>query len=122
MSAAMCHVALIRLRRELSVARASGSVRETGPLPAELAGLPRPIMAYMGRVAIEKNIEAFLGASVPGTKLVSGNGPAREALSKSHPDALFIGFRYGDELAAMLSAVLPNMVRRTHRIRLAFTF
>lgn len=85
----------------------------SGPLPAELAGLPRPIMAYMGRVAIEKNIEAFLGAKVPGTKLVIGNGPAREALGKSHPDALFIGFRYGDALAAMLSAadvfVFPSL-------------
>lgn len=84
-----------------------------GALPAELAGLPRPIMAYMGRVAIEKNIEAFLGLQVPGTKLVIGNGPAREALSRSHPDALFIGFRFGDELAAMLSAadvfVFPSL-------------
>jgi len=85
----------------------------SGPLPKELEGLPRPVMAYMGRVAVEKNIEAFLKLKVPGTKLVIGNGPAREPLSKSHPDALFIGYRFGDELAAMLSAadvfVFPSL-------------
>jgi glycosyltransferase involved in cell wall biosynthesis len=54
-------------------------------LPAELAGLPRPILAYMGRVAVEKNIDAFLSLDVPGTKLVIGNGPARAALSARHP-------------------------------------
>jgi glycosyltransferase involved in cell wall biosynthesis len=85
----------------------------SGPLPKELAGLPRPIMAYMGRVAVEKNIEAFLRVKVPGTKLVIGNGPARESLSKSYPDAQFIGYRFGDELAAMLSAadvfVFPSL-------------
>ena len=84
-----------------------------GAFPAELAGLPRPIMAYMGRVAIEKNIEAFLRLQVPGTKLVIGNGPARATLSERHPDALFIGYRFGDELAAMLSAadvfVFPSL-------------
>ena len=84
-----------------------------GPLPAELAGLPRPIMAYMGRVAVEKNIESFLKLDVPGTKLVIGNGPARAALSERHPRALFIGYRFGDELAAMLSAadvfVFPSL-------------
>ena len=82
-------------------------------LPAELAGLPRPIMAYMGRVAVEKNIDAFLRLDVPGTKLVIGNGPARAALSERHPEALFIGYRFGDELAAMLSAadvfVFPSL-------------
>ena len=85
----------------------------SGALPAELAGLPRPLMAYMGRVAIEKNIEAFLRAKVPGTKVIIGNGPARDALSKAHPDALFMGYRFGDELAAMLSAadvfVFPSL-------------
>jgi glycosyltransferase involved in cell wall biosynthesis len=82
-------------------------------LPAELAGLPRPIMAYMGRVAVEKNIDAFLRLQLPGTKLIIGNGPARGALSERHPDALFIGYRFGDELATMLSAadvfVFPSL-------------
>jgi len=82
-------------------------------LPAELAGLPRPIMAYMGRVAVEKNIDAFLKLDLPGTKLVIGNGPARAALSERHREALFIGYRFGDELAAVLSAadvfVFPSL-------------
>jgi glycosyltransferase involved in cell wall biosynthesis len=85
----------------------------TGQVPAELAGLARPIMAYMGRVAVEKNIDAFLRLDVPGTKLIIGNGPARAALSERHPEALFIGYRFGDELAAMLSAadvfVFPSL-------------
>jgi glycosyltransferase involved in cell wall biosynthesis len=82
-------------------------------VPTELACLPRPIMAYMGRVAVEKNIDAFLKLKVPGTKLVIGNGPARAALSDRYPEALFIGYRFGDELAAVLSAsdvfVFPSL-------------
>jgi glycosyltransferase involved in cell wall biosynthesis len=84
-----------------------------GTMPAELEGLPRPIMAYMGRVAIEKNIDAFLRLKVPGTKLIVGNGPARNELAARYPDAVFVGFRFGDELAAMLSAadvfVFPSL-------------
>lgn len=81
--------------------------------PQELEGLPRPVMAYMGRVAIEKNIDAFLRLKLPGTKLIIGNGPARADLAAKYPDAQFIGYRYGDELAAMLSAadvfVFPSL-------------
>ncbi len=85
----------------------------TGKVPAEVERMPRPVMAYMGRVAIEKNIEAFLRLKVPGTKLIIGNGPARAELASRYPDALFVGFRYGDELAALLSAadvfVFPSL-------------
>ena len=85
----------------------------TGTTPPELLNAPRPIMAYMGRVAVEKNIAAFLRSDVPGTKLVIGNGPARAALSARHPDALFVGYRFGNELAAMLGAadvfVFPSL-------------
>jgi glycosyltransferase involved in cell wall biosynthesis len=81
--------------------------------PAELDGLPRPVMAYMGRVAVEKNIDAFLRLELPGTKLIIGNGPAREELAARYPAALFIGYRFGDELATMLSAadvfVFPSL-------------
>jgi glycosyltransferase involved in cell wall biosynthesis len=84
-----------------------------GSIPAELQTVPRPIMAYMGRVAVEKNIEAFLRLKLPGTKVVIGNGPARAELASRYPDAKFVGFRYGDELAAMLSAadvfVFPSL-------------
>jgi 1,2-diacylglycerol 3-alpha-glucosyltransferase/glucuronosyltransferase len=85
----------------------------TGKTPPELQGVPRPVMAYMGRVAVEKNIDAFLRLPLPGTKLVIGNGPARAELAARYPDALFVGFRYGDELAAMLSSadvfVFPSL-------------
>jgi len=86
---------------------------QAGPVPAELASVPRPIMAYMGRVAVEKNIEAFLRLPLPGTKLLIGNGPQRAALSARYPDAVFAGFRFGNELAAMLGAadvfVFPSL-------------
>ncbi len=72
--------------------------------PPELSGLARPIMAYMGRVAVEKNLAAFLRLPLPGTKLIIGNGPQRAALMARYPDAVFPGFRFGDELAAMLTA------------------
>ena len=69
------------------------------PHPA-LTGLPRPIQLYVGRVAVEKNIEAFLGCDTPGTKVVVGDGPARAALARSHPAARFLGALHGEALAA----------------------
>jgi len=68
-----------------------------------LAGLPRPILACVGRVAVEKNLEAFLGLCVPGTKLVIGDGPRRAALAARYPQACFLGYRVGVELAQLLS-------------------
>tara|TARA_B100001123_G_scaffold406796_1_gene498418 strand:- start:53 stop:1066 length:1014 start_codon:yes stop_codon:yes gene_type:complete len=70
--------------------------RPREPLPL---GLPRPIALYVGRVAIEKNIEAFLKADFPGSKLVVGNGPALEELQERYPDVSFAGARQGEELA-----------------------
>ena len=69
------------------------------PHPA-LAGLPRPIQLYVGRVAVEKNIEAFLGCDMPGTKVVVGDGPARAALARSYPATRFLGALHGEALAA----------------------
>jgi glycosyltransferase involved in cell wall biosynthesis len=66
-----------------------------------LRDLPRPIMLNVGRVAIEKNIEAFLNCPVPGSKVVVGDGPALEALQARHPDTLFMGVKHGAELAAI---------------------
>ncbi|RED15998.1 glycosyltransferase family 4 protein [Parasphingopyxis lamellibrachiae] len=68
------------------------------PHPA-LADLPGPVMLYVGRVAIEKNIEAFLGCRHPGSKVVVGDGPARTALQRRHPEALFLGALSGPALA-----------------------
>jgi glycosyltransferase involved in cell wall biosynthesis len=65
---------------------------------------PRPIAAYVGRVAIEKNIDAFLRMPWVGTKIVIGDGPARPRLQSQYPDSRFAGFRYGEDLAAHLAA------------------
>lgn len=69
------------------------------PPPAEFAGLPRPILLYVGRVAVEKNIGAFLGCGHEGTKVVVGDGPALKALATRHPEALFLGALSGRALA-----------------------
>ena len=65
---------------------------------------PRPIMLYSGRVAVEKNLEAFLRLPLPGTKIIVGDGPARAALQSQHPDAVFLGYRFGAELASHMAA------------------
>jgi glycosyltransferase involved in cell wall biosynthesis len=61
--------------------------------------LPRPILLSVGRVAVEKNLPAFLELDIPGTKVVVGDGPALAALKARYPDAVFLGARTGDELA-----------------------
>jgi len=61
--------------------------------------LPRPVFAYVGRVSVEKNIEAFLELDLPGSKVVVGDGPAREELTSKYPDAHFPGSKFGEELA-----------------------
>lgn len=69
------------------------------PLPPEYVDLAGPILLYVGRVAVEKNIEAFLSADYPGTKVVVGDGPARAELEAKFPDAIFLGKRTGAALA-----------------------
>ena len=64
------------------------------------AGLPRPIQLYVGRVAVEKNVGAFLSSRHPGTRVVVGDGPARAQLEAEHPDALFLGKLDGVALAS----------------------
>jgi glycosyltransferase involved in cell wall biosynthesis len=61
--------------------------------------LARPVFLCVGRVAVEKNLEAFLDLDLPGTKLIVGDGPARAALEKKYPQAVFFGARQGEELA-----------------------
>lgn len=58
----------------------------------------RPIFLYVGRLAVEKSIEDFLEADLPGTKLIVGDGPQREELEEKYKDAVFVGPKYGDEL------------------------
>ena len=66
--------------------------------------LPRPIFLTVGRVAVEKNLEAFLSLRLPGTKVVVGDGPARAALAKQYPETVFLGSKQGEELARIYAA------------------
>ncbi len=68
--------------------------------PDVYEGLQRPIFLNVGRVAVEKNIEAFASLDLPGTKVVVGDGPQRAELQESYPDVKFVGAKYGEELAA----------------------
>jgi len=74
--------------------------RPTGEKHPALADLPKPVMLSVGRVALEKNLEAFLTADVPGTKVVVGDGPALAELRQRFPDAVFMGSLSGEELAS----------------------
>jgi glycosyltransferase involved in cell wall biosynthesis len=73
------------------------------PRPVDL-GLPRPVFLCVGRVAVEKNLEAFLDLDLPGTKMVVGDGPARTALARKYPQAVFPGARQGEALAEVYAA------------------
>jgi len=72
-----------------------------------------PIFMYMGRVAVEKNLEAFLSLDLPGTKYVVGDGPARKALEAKYKGTIFTGYKFGEELASHLAAasvfVFPSL-------------
>ncbi|MGD2056606.1 MAG: glycosyltransferase family 1 protein [Gammaproteobacteria bacterium] len=74
------------------------------PGDREALEVTRPLFTYAGRIAVEKNIEAFLSLDLPGTKCVIGGGPALEELRRKYPDVLFAGYRFGRELARYLAA------------------
>jgi glycosyltransferase involved in cell wall biosynthesis len=80
--------------------------------PAEL-DLPRPIFLTMGRVAVEKNLEAFLALNLPGSKVVIGDGPQRPVLERRYPKVKFLGEKTGADLTAHLAAadvfVFPSL-------------
>lgn len=65
---------------------------------------PRPIFMYMGRVAIEKNIKAFLDLDLPGTKYVVGGGPDLAMLRAKYPAVRFTDYKVGEALATYLAA------------------
>lgn len=67
-------------------------------------GLPRPVFLCVGRVAVEKNLEAFLDLDLPGTKVIVGDGPARAALARKYTKAVFLGARQGEALAEAYAA------------------
>lgn len=63
-----------------------------------------PILLYTGRLAVEKNISAFLDLEHEGTKVVVGDGPLLEQLKKRYPEALFVGAQHGENLVAYYNA------------------
>jgi 1,2-diacylglycerol 3-alpha-glucosyltransferase/glucuronosyltransferase len=64
----------------------------------------RPVFLYVGRLAVEKSIEDFLEADLPGTKVIVGEGPQREELELKYKDAIFTGPKFGDELTKYYQA------------------
>jgi len=100
-------VATQSLREEL-VARGFRNIRPWSrgvdlalfkPEPRKVWDLPRPIFLYVGRVAVEKNIGAFLDLDLPGSKVVVGGGPQLASLQRAYPAVTFTGPRYGEALA-----------------------
>jgi glycosyltransferase involved in cell wall biosynthesis len=78
-----------------------------------LPDLPRPVFLYVGRVAVEKNISAFLKLDLPGTKVVVGDGPELASLKARFPDVVFTGAKRGAELTAQYTSadvfVFPSL-------------
>lgn len=66
---------------------------ETRPRPV------RPVFLYVGRIAAEKNLQAFLELDLPGEKRVVGDGPQREMLQRQYRQVRFLGYRHGQALA-----------------------
>ena len=69
------------------------------PRDKDVLAVPGPVWMFVGRVAVEKNVEAFLQLNLPGTKVVVGDGPARNMLEIKYPDVKFAGYQFGEELA-----------------------
>ncbi|MGD9841435.1 MAG: glycosyltransferase family 4 protein [Steroidobacteraceae bacterium] len=69
------------------------------PRDKNFLSLARPIWMYVGRVAVEKNIEAFLQLKLPGTKVVVGEGPACSELRRKYATVQFVGYKFGEALA-----------------------
>ena len=83
------------------------------PRDKSFLDLPRPIALYVGRVAVEKNIEAFLELKQPGSKVVVGDGPQLAQLSRKYPEVHFVGVKEGEDLAKHFAAadvfVFPSL-------------
>src|SRR5690606_13453778 len=83
------------------------------PGKAQRLAYPRPIFLYAGRIAVEKNLEAFLSLGLPGSRLIAGDGPARAQLEAQFPDAHFLGALEGEALARIYASadafVFPSL-------------
>ncbi|HLG80226.1 MAG TPA: glycosyltransferase family 1 protein [Bradyrhizobium sp.] len=120
-AAAMTMVATPSLRQELSErgfkklgfwTRGVDTALFTPDDPAPL-DLPRPIFMTVGRVAVEKNLEAFLSLDLPGSKVVVGDGPQKAELERKFPAAHFLGEKTGKDLSSHMAAadvfVFPSL-------------
>lgn len=74
------------------------------PGPAAAVPGDRPVLLYVGRIAVEKNVRAFLRLSHPGTKLVVGDGPMLGRLRAEFPGVHFVGARHGEDLVSYYNA------------------
>jgi glycosyltransferase involved in cell wall biosynthesis len=118
---AMTMIATSSLRQELSARgfRKLGTWTrgvDTNLFKPDIAAeldLPRPIFMTVGRVAVEKNLEAFLALNLPGSKVVIGDGPQRAALELKYPKAKFLGEKTGQDLTTHIAAadvfVFPSL-------------
>ena len=77
---------------------------EVGQPGDPFEGLPRPIFLNVGRVAVEKNIEAFAELDLPGTKVIVGEGPQLQELKRRYPEVKFLGAKFNEELAASFAS------------------
>jgi len=105
-------VATRSIRRELEAQR-FGNIRDWSrgvdlqlfhPSRRAELDLPRPIFAFVGRVAVEKNLAAFLSLQLPGSKMIVGSGPQQNELQRRFPRAHFMGARHGEDLARLVAA------------------
>ena len=83
------------------------------PRGENVLDLPRPIFLTCGRLAVEKNLDAFLSLDLPGSKVVVGDGPARQELAARFPKAHFTGLLQGEALASVYACadvfVFPSL-------------
>jgi glycosyltransferase involved in cell wall biosynthesis len=83
------------------------------PDEREPLAVARPLFTYAGRVAVEKNLEAFLALDLPGSKCVIGDGPDLAKLKQRWPEVVFAGYRFGRELARYVASadvfVFPSL-------------
>ncbi len=74
------------------------------PRPKDALNLPRPIHLYVGRLSVEKNLRAFLSLDMPGSKVLVGDGPQAAELKRSFPGVVFLGVKFGEDLARVYAA------------------
>ena len=99
--------------RNLRIWTRGVDIKQFRPIADASLPFPRPIWLYVGRIAVEKNVEAFLRLDLPGTKVVIGDGPARASLSRLYPGVQFLGPKSGEDLVRHYAAsdvfVFPSL-------------